>query len=100
MRVSDAGNRVVIDVAVAGDDLFNARNAFLLGFVREHWTGVYVADCGKAGGACRDMFVHLEATALLGLDADFFEAELGCVWNASDSEKDAIGTQRFIALGF
>ena len=49
MRVHDAGNAVVVDVAVALCDVFDAGDGFLLGFVRQHGAKGAVADDADVG---------------------------------------------------
>src|SRR5262245_32914303 len=49
MRVHDGGAAVIVDVAGDAVHLLDARNAFLLGLVREHHPADHVADRVDAG---------------------------------------------------
>jgi hypothetical protein len=82
--VGDAGNGVVVDMAVAGDDLFDAGDAFFFGFMGEHGAGNDVANGVEAGHVGGEMFVDFDAAALVGFDGDLAEAELVGVGDATD----------------
>jgi len=47
--VNDAGNGAVVDVPVAGFDVFYGGDAFFFGFVGEHGAEGHVADAADVG---------------------------------------------------
>ena len=95
--VDDAGDRVVVDVAVAGDDALDAGDAFFLGLVREHRARDHVADgvdaarassrkCSSTG--MRPCVVELDADRARGRGPSVF----GTRPTATSTRSHAIGS--------
>ena len=90
MRVHDAGDGAVVDMAIALFDVLNCCDGFFFGFVREHRAKGAVtndADVGKFGAV---LLVDYEAAFVVDFEADIFEAEASSIGAAADGDKDNI----------
>lgn len=90
MRVHDTRDSAVVDVAVSLADVFNGRDTFLLGLVRQHSAEGDVADHTDVWDLGAIFLVDDDAATLIGLDADVFEAEAGGIGAAADSDEDDV----------
>ncbi len=92
--IHNAWDNIVVHMAgLAGDD-FRARDAFVLGLVRQHRPRDDVADRIDALHAGREMRVDLDAAAIVERDAGFLQAEAIGVGHAADADQHHIGFQR------
>ena len=96
--IDDAGDGIVIDMAVTGDELFDASDPLLLGFMSEHGAGDDVADGVDTFSTGGETFVDRNEAFFMELDADAFQAEVVGVGDASDGDEDAIADDGFGAL--
>src|SRR5262249_23570564 len=93
VRVDDVRDDVVIHVApLAGDDLGDG-DALFFRLVREHRTGGDVAEDVDAVSGFQVTVMRDEA-ALIGFDANAFEAEVLREWTTADGDEDDVGVQR------
>ena len=90
VRVHDAGDGAVVDVAVAFLDVFDRGDGFLLGFVREHGAEGAVADDADVGEFGPVLLVDDEPAFVVDFEADVFEAEACGVGSAADSDEDDV----------
>ena len=93
MGVHDAGNGVVVDVAVAFGDVFDGGDGFFFGFVREHGPEGAVADYADVRELGPVLFVDYEAAFVVDFEADVFETETGGVGAAADGYKNDVGVK-------
>ena len=91
VRVHNAGNAIVVDVAVALCDVFDAGDGFFFGFVREHGTEGAVADDADVGELGAELLVDDQASAVVGFNADVFETEAGGVGASADGDENDVG---------
>ncbi len=89
--VNDAGNDIVVHVPGFARDQFDAGDAFLLGFVRQHRAGDDVADRVNAGDIGAEHLVHFDPAALVERDADFVRADAFGKGTATDRDEDFVG---------
>ena len=99
--VNDAGDDVVVHVPGFARDQFDAGDAFLLGFVRQHRTGDDVADRVNAGDVGPKHLVHFDPATLVERDADFVRADSFGKRAATDGDEHFVGfeVQFFAAFG-
>ena len=100
--VDDAGNDVVVDVAVLAGELLRDGDTFVLGLVGEHGALVDdVADGVDAVNVGLPVVVDFDEAALVHLDADLVEAEVGGVGLAADGDEADVGVEGLLlaALG-
>ena len=90
VRVDDARDGVVVDVAVLAGDVFDARDAFFFGLVGEHRAGDHVADGVDAGHVRLEEGVGLDAALVVDGDAGFLKAEAVGEGAAANREKHNI----------
>ena len=93
MGVHDAGDGVVVDVAVAFGDVFDGGDGFFFGFVREHGAEGAVADYADVREFGAILFVDYEAAFVVEFEADVFETEAGGVGAAADGYEDDVGVE-------
>lgn len=93
MCIHDTRNSTVVDVAISLANIFDGRDTFLLGLVRQHGTEGDVANDTDVGDFGAIFLIDDNATALVGLDSDIFEAEAGGIGAAADSDEDDIGVE-------
>ena len=93
MGVHDAGDGIVVDVAVAFGDVFDGGDGFFFGFVREHRAEGAVADYADVREFGPVLFVDYEAAFVVDFEADVFETEAGGVWAAANGYKDDVGVE-------
>ena len=93
MRVHDAGDGTVIDVAIAFFDIFDGRDGFLLGLVRKHGTESAVADDADMRQFGAVLLVDDEAAFVVDFEADVLEAEAGSIGAAADGDEDNVGVE-------
>lgn len=93
MRVHNAGNGAVVNVAVSLTDVLNRRDTFFFGLVRQHGAEGDITDHTDMRDLGAIFLVDDNAAALIGLDADVFEAEAGCVGAAADGNEDDVGVE-------
>src|SRR5262249_21357788 len=98
LGVDDAGDRVVIYVAIAGDNVLDAGHALVLGLVRQHRPTDGVADGVDARRAGLEVLVDADAAAVVGLDADRVETHIGGVRHAADREQNPVTLDRLGAF--
>src|SRR5262249_45387466 len=96
--VHDAGDGVVVDVAVARGDELDASDALFFGFVREHRAADDVADGVDARDVGREVVVDDHDAARAHGDADLVETEAVRVRYAAHREQHTITTQRLAAF--
>ena len=90
--VDDAGNDVVVHVAVLARQDFGDRDAFVLGLVGEHRPGDDVADGVDARHVGGEMVVD-DDTAALSRDAGLFEPEPVRIGLAADGDEHDVGLE-------
>ena len=73
MGIHDAGDGVVVDVAVAFGYVFDAGDGFFFGFVREHGAECAVADDADVGEFGPVLFVDYEAAFVVDFETNVFE---------------------------
>ena len=93
MGVHDAGDGVVVDVAVAFDYVFDAGDGFFFGFVREHGAEGAVTDYADVRQFGPVLFVDYEAAFVVDFEADVFKAQAGGVRSATDGYEDDVGVE-------
>jgi len=74
VRVHDGRDGAVVDVAVAFGDVFDGRDGFFFGFVREHGAEGAVADDADVREFGAVFLVDHQPAFFVGLQADVFEA--------------------------
>lgn len=90
MRVHDTRDSAVVDVAISLADVFNGRDTFLLGLVCQHSAEGDVTDHTNVWDLSAIFLIDDDAAALVGLDANVFEAESGGIGAAADSDEDDV----------
>lgn len=95
MGVHDAGDGVVVDMAVAFGDVFDAGDCFFFGFVGEHGAEGAVADDADMGEFGAVLFVDDEAAFVVDFKTDVFEAETGGVGSTTDGDEDDVCVKLF-----
>ena len=93
MRVHDAGDGIVVDVAVALGDVFDAGDGFFFSFVCEHGAEGAVADDADVWQLGAVLLVDYEAAFVVDVEADVFEPEAGGVGPAADGYEDDVCVQ-------
>ena len=93
MGVDDAGDGAVVDVAVAGFDVFYGGDAFFFGLVREHGAKGDVADTADVRVGRAVFRVDDDAAFFVRFDAHGFEVEIFSVGATSDGNEDDISFQ-------
>ena len=93
MGVHDAGDGVVVDVAVAFGYVFDAGDGFFFGFVREHGAEGAVTDYADVRQFGPVLFVDYEAAFVVDFEADVFKAQAGGVRSATDGYEDDVGVE-------
>lgn len=93
VRVHDRGDGAVVDVPVALGDVFDGRDRFFLGFVREHGAEGAVADDADVGYLGAVLFVDDDAAFVVDVQASVLEPEPGGVWAAADGDEDDVGVE-------
>ena len=91
IRVDDAGDDIVVHVAGFARDQFDAGDAFLLGFVRQHRARDDVADRVNAGDVGAEHLIHFDPAALVERDAYFVRADAFGKGAATDRDEDFVG---------
>lgn len=91
--VHDAGDGVVVDVAVAFGDVFDGGDGFFFGFVCEHGAEGAVADYADVREFGAVLFVDYEPAFVVDFEADVFETETGGVGTAADGYEDDVGVE-------
>jgi hypothetical protein len=90
MSVHDAGDSVVVDVAVAFADVLDARDGFFFCFVGEHGPEGAVANDTDVGESGAVLFVYYEAAFVVDFEADIFETEACGVGAPADGDKNDV----------
>ena len=75
VRVDDARDRVVVHVAREAGDVLHARDALLLGLVREHGAVDHVPEGEDRGHLGAEVLVHLDPSQFVGLDAQVLQPQ-------------------------
>lgn len=90
MRVHDARDGAVVDVAVTLFDVFNRCDGFFFGFMGEHGAEGAVTDDADVGEFGAVLLVDYEAAFVVDFEADIFEAEASGVGAAANGDKDNV----------
>src|SRR6478735_890930 len=90
VRIYDARDRVVVDVAIASHDVLDAGDSLFLRLVREHRAAHDVANGVEAGNVGAKVIVDRDSSARIELDAYGVQAEPSGVRNATDRDQYAI----------
>ena len=82
-------------------DQFDAGDAFLLGFVREHRAGDHIADRVEAGDIGAKSFVDFDPASIVERDADLIRTDAFGESATADGNEDLVGfeIQFFAAFG-
>ena len=95
VRVHNRGDGIVVDVPVAVLDHFHRGDTLLLGLVRQHGTERDVADTLDALGGSVELIVDDDSAALVGFDADLFEAEALGDGTTANGDEDDVGFELY-----
>lgn len=84
MGIHDRGDGIVVDMAVAAFDVLNGRDAFLLGFVRQHGPEGAVADDTDVRNLGAVLLIDNKAAFVVDIKTNVFETEARGVCAAAD----------------
>src|SRR5690349_2020081 len=101
MRVHDAGNGAIVDVAEALGNVFNAGDGFFFGFVCEHGTKRTVADDSNVWDFGAVFPVDYKPPTLIELETDVFDAQTRSVRSSANRNKADLSLEglSFTAFG-
>lgn len=91
--VHDAGDGSVVDVAVAGLDIFDGGNGLLLGLVGQHGTEGAVTNDTDVGKLRAVLLVDNQAATLILLDSNLLQVQAIGVGTTANSDQDNVGVQ-------
>ena len=91
IRVNDAGDDIVVHVPGFARDQFDAGDAFLLGFVRQHRARDDVADRVNAGDVGAEHLIHFDPAAVVERDPYLVCADAFGKSAATDRDEDFVG---------
>lgn len=94
--VDDRGDSLVVDVPVAGLDVFDGSNTLLLSLVREHGAEGHVADALDARDRGVELVIDDNAALGVNLNPNLLESETLGVGPPSDRDKNDV---RFQLMG-
>ena len=99
IRVDDAWNGSVVDVAAFAAELLDGGDAFLLCLVSEHWSSDDVADGVDVWLSCLPVTIDLNLTEFIGFQACLAQVEAVSEWPPANTEKHDISLQVLLSLG-
>lgn len=88
--VNNRRNGIVVDVTVSARNVLHGRDTLFLGLVRQHGSCNNVADGADAWYVGFELFVDLDASFLVDLDADGFEVEAFGEGAAANGDEDDV----------
>lgn len=80
-------------MAISLADVFNGRNTFLLGLVRQHGAEGDIADHTDMGDLGAVFLVDDNTAAFVGLNADIFKTEASGIRAAANRDEDNVGIE-------
>lgn len=83
VRVNNARDSVVVDVASLASDVLHGRNALFLRFVSEHGSTNHIADRINVGNVCLEVVVHFHDASVRDTHTDLLESESFSVRSAA-----------------
>ncbi|EGE56106.1 hypothetical protein RHECNPAF_750070 [Rhizobium etli CNPAF512] len=96
LRVDDARNDIVIDVAMLAGEDFGQRHTLVFRLVRQHRTLDHIADRIDAGDIGLEVTVDLDTAAIVECNTRFFEAEPRRIGLAAGGDQHDFGIEHHL----